>query len=76
MPSSMEAMVVYEDVSKFFPMRAQSGREHRPELMVALDRVNATIRKGEFITLFRQSAVRGLRTLSLQSRSSPKHSLN
>jgi NitT/TauT family transport system ATP-binding protein len=51
MPSSTEAMVVYEDVSKFFPMRAQSGRKHRPELMVALDRVNATIRKGEFITL-------------------------
>ena len=51
MPFSTAAMVVYEDVSKFFPMRAQSGRKHRPELMVALDRVNATVRKGEFITL-------------------------
>ena len=51
MPSSTEVMVVYEDVSKFFPTRGQSGRKHRPELMVALDRVNATIRKGEFVTL-------------------------
>ena len=37
-------MVVYEEVSKFFPTRAQSGRNQRPELMVALDRVSATIK--------------------------------
>jgi NitT/TauT family transport system ATP-binding protein len=46
-----DAMVVYEDVSKFFPVRVRPGQKDRPDLMVALDRVNATIRKGEFITL-------------------------
>src|SRR5712691_3817049 len=46
-----DAMVVYEDVSKFFPVRVRPGQKDRPELMVALDRVNATVRKGEFITL-------------------------
>ena len=51
MSSYTEAMVVYEQVSKFFPTRAQSSWKHRPELMVALDRVSATIGKGEFITL-------------------------
>jgi NitT/TauT family transport system ATP-binding protein len=46
-----DPMVVYEDVSKFFPVRVRPGQKDRPDLMVALDRVNATIRKGEFITL-------------------------
>jgi NitT/TauT family transport system ATP-binding protein len=46
-----EAMVVYRDVSKFFPVRMRPGQKDRPELMVALDRINATIRKGELITL-------------------------
>jgi NitT/TauT family transport system ATP-binding protein len=46
-----KAMVVYHDVSKFFPVRMRPGQKDRPELMVALDRINATIRKGELITL-------------------------
>jgi NitT/TauT family transport system ATP-binding protein len=50
-PQAPDAMVVYEDVSKFFPVRVRPGQKDRPDLMVALDRVNATIRKGEFITL-------------------------
>jgi len=45
------AMVAYENVSKFFPVRAPSGRKDRPDLMVALDRVSATVRNGEFVTL-------------------------
>src|SRR3974377_990714 len=48
---TLDPMVVYEDVRKFFPVRVQLGQKDRPDLMVALDRVNATIRKGEFITL-------------------------
>ncbi len=44
-------MVVYDDVSKFFPVRIRPGQKERPEFMVALDRVNATVRKGELITL-------------------------
>jgi NitT/TauT family transport system ATP-binding protein len=51
MPTDPDAMVVYEGVSKFFPVRVRPGQKDRPDLMVALDRVNATIRKGEFITL-------------------------
>jgi NitT/TauT family transport system ATP-binding protein len=46
-----EAMVVYENVSKFFRVRVRPGQKNRPELMVALDRINATVRKGELITL-------------------------
>jgi NitT/TauT family transport system ATP-binding protein len=42
-------MVVYDAVSKFFPVRVRPGE--RPELMVALDRVSATVRTGELITL-------------------------
>ena len=45
------SMVVYDGVSKFFPVRAQPGLTGRPDLMVALDRVNATVRHGELITL-------------------------
>jgi NitT/TauT family transport system ATP-binding protein len=44
-------MVVYEGVSKFFPVRVRLGQEQQPELMVALDRVDASIRKGELVTL-------------------------
>jgi len=44
-------MVVYDGVSKFFPVRARPGREDSAELMVALDRINASVRKGELITL-------------------------
>jgi NitT/TauT family transport system ATP-binding protein len=50
-PPATDGMVVYEDVSKFFPVRIRRGQKDRPELMVALDRVNATVRKGELITL-------------------------
>ena len=49
--AASDAMVVYEDVSKFFPVRIRPGQKDRPELMVALDRVNATVRKGELVTL-------------------------
>src|SRR5216683_6487767 len=51
LPAASDGMVVYEDVSKFFPVRVRPGQRDRPELMVALDRVNATVRKGELITL-------------------------
>ena len=44
-------MVAYEGVSKFFPVRVRLGSEEQPELMVALDRVDATVRKGELVTL-------------------------
>ena len=49
--AASDAMVVYEDVSKFFPVRIRPGQKARPELMVALDRVNAIVRKGELVTL-------------------------
>src|SRR5919112_326651 len=49
--AASDAMVVYEGVSKFFPVRIRPGQKERPELMVALDRVNATVRKGELVTL-------------------------
>src|SRR3954452_19378907 len=50
-PAPSDGMVVYDDVSKFFPVRIRPGQKERPEVMVALDRVNATVRKGELITL-------------------------
>jgi NitT/TauT family transport system ATP-binding protein len=50
-PAPPDGMVVYHDVSKFFPVRTRPGQKSRPELMVALDRINATVRKGELITL-------------------------
>ena len=50
-PAPPDRMVVYENVSKFFPVRVRPGQKDRPELMVALDRVNATVRKGELVTL-------------------------
>jgi NitT/TauT family transport system ATP-binding protein len=50
-PAPPDGMVVYQGVSKFFPVRALPGQKERPELMVALDRVDATVRKGELITL-------------------------
>jgi len=50
-PPASAGMVVYENVSKFFPVRVRPGQKDRPELMVALDRVNASVRKGELITL-------------------------
>src|SRR6478672_118591 len=49
--AAADAMVLYEDVSKFFRVRVRPGQKNRPELMVALDRINATVRKGELITL-------------------------
>jgi NitT/TauT family transport system ATP-binding protein len=49
--AASDAMVIYEDVSKFFPVRIRPGQKDRPELMVALDRVNAIVRKGELVTL-------------------------
>src|SRR4029077_7077028 len=45
------SMVVYDGVSKFFPVRVRSVRNDRPELMVALDRINATVRKDELVAL-------------------------
>jgi NitT/TauT family transport system ATP-binding protein len=45
------AMVVYEGVSKFFAVRGGAGGKHGAELMVALDRVSASVRKGELVTL-------------------------
>jgi NitT/TauT family transport system ATP-binding protein len=48
--ATADGMVVYADVSKFFPVRARHG-EHPPELMVALDRISATVSKGELVTL-------------------------
>src|SRR3984893_11226145 len=44
-------MVVYEGVSKFFAVRSGADRHHGAELMVALDRVSASVRKGELVTL-------------------------
>src|SRR5262249_9888509 len=46
-----DVMVAYEGVSKFFSIRVRPGQEQRGELMVALDRVSATVRKGELVTL-------------------------
>src|SRR3954453_5845677 len=50
-PRSSDGMVVYDDVRKFFPVRIRPGQKERPEFMVALDRVTATVRKGDLITL-------------------------
>ena len=50
-PPASDGMVVYENVSKFFPVRVRLGRKDQPELMVALDRINACVNKGELITL-------------------------
>ncbi len=50
-PPASDGMVVYDGVSKFFPVRVRPGGKGAPELMVALDRVNATVRRGELITL-------------------------
>jgi hypothetical protein len=36
-PPLGDGMVVYDNVSKFFPVRVRAGREDRAELMVALD---------------------------------------
>src|SRR5882672_11164647 len=46
-----DRMVVYEGVSKFFPVRVRLQSEEQPELMVALDRIDASVRKGELVTL-------------------------
>ena len=46
-----DAMVVYESVSKFFAVRGGAERQHGAELTVALDRVSASVRKGELVTL-------------------------
>jgi NitT/TauT family transport system ATP-binding protein len=46
-----ERMVVYEGVSKFFRVRSRENEREPANLMVALDRVNATVRKGELVTL-------------------------
>jgi len=50
-PAASDGMVVYDGVSKFFPVRASSRETDRAELMVALDRIDATVGKGELITL-------------------------
>src|SRR5260370_19123972 len=44
-------MVVYEGVSTFLPVRVRLGSAAQPELMVALDRIDASVRKGELVTL-------------------------
>src|SRR5262245_11125405 len=51
LPPASDGMVVYEGVSKFFPVRVRPDQKERPELMVALDRVEASVRKGELVTL-------------------------
>src|SRR5262249_24922373 len=51
LPPASDGMVVYDGVSKFFPVRVRPGQKDRPELMVALDRVEASVRKGELVTL-------------------------
>jgi len=40
------SMVVYYGVSTFFPVRGRPGLKDRPDLMVALGRINATVRQG------------------------------
>src|SRR3954465_11150805 len=50
-PAPSDGMVVYDDVSKFFPEESRPGQKERPKFMVALDRVNAPVRRGELITL-------------------------
>ena len=49
--TTADRMVAYEGVSKFFPVRVRLGSDEQPELMVALDRVDANVRKGELVTL-------------------------
>lgn len=50
MLSPGETMITFENVSKFFQERKTAG--HAPTTMnVALDRVNASVNKGEFISL-------------------------
>src|SRR5437016_3252143 len=49
--SPAASMVVYDGVSKVFPVRLRSVGSDQPELMVALDRINATVRRGELVTL-------------------------
>src|SRR3981081_1770188 len=49
--AAADALVCYGDGRKFFPVRIRPGLKDRPELMVALDRVNATVRRGELVTL-------------------------
>ncbi len=44
-------MVVYDGVSKFFPVRERKSRKDRAQLMVALDRISASVGAGELITL-------------------------
>src|SRR5262245_63873105 len=51
LPPAPDGMVVYEGVSKFFPVRVRPGQKDRPELMAALDRVEASVRRGELVTL-------------------------
>jgi NitT/TauT family transport system ATP-binding protein len=46
-----ERMVVYDGVSKFFPIRSDDKKRAAPELMVALDRIHASVCKGELVTL-------------------------
>ena len=50
-PDTPEPMVVYEGVSKFFAVRSRGKASEPADLMVALDRINATVRKGELVTL-------------------------
>ena len=45
-PAASDGMVVYAGVSKFFPVRVRPGAKDRPELMVALNRINASVRNG------------------------------
>jgi len=46
-----ECMVAYEGVSKFFPTRVRVSERQQPDLMVALDRISANVRRGELVTL-------------------------
>src|SRR3954454_19946331 len=55
-PTSSDGMVVYDDVSKFFPVRIRPGQKERPEFMVAVGRGNATVGRGGPIPLLGPTA--------------------
>lgn len=46
-----DCMVAYAGVSKFFPTRVRASERQQPDLMVALDRISANVRRGELVTL-------------------------
>ena len=51
MADPTHGMVVYDSVSKFFPVRERDSRKDSSQLMVALDRISASVGAGELVTL-------------------------